>query len=102
MANESRLQAALKDSPPVRSPVRGAASPVWSPDRPQRQRFVQAAQTVSLEIDGDVAVAKRPERTHEVVGDRRVERAGHFLAGNLESRDRVVMAHAKHAEASLA
>ena len=47
-------------------------------------------------IPGDRSVtwliAERPQRAHEALGDRRVERARHFVAGDLEPRERVVMA----------
>src|SRR6478735_5144408 len=93
--------AARKTSAQAASAVRTARGDVVS-DLPQAQCVVQAAETISAEVDGHVRVTDRPELSIDELGNFRSERAGHLFAPELEPRNRVVMAHAADAEPEIA
>ena len=67
--------------------------------RTEADTFIQAAHPISLQIDRHVLIADRAKLRDDAVAQRRLERARHLVAANLETRERVVMAHAADAEA---
>src|SRR4029079_17392755 len=93
--------AARNTSAKAASAVRTARGDVVS-DLPQAQCVVEAAETVSAQIDGHVRVADRPELAIDDTGKLRIECARHLLAPQFEPRNRVVMADAADAEPEIA
>ena len=77
-------------------------APAHAIRRAEPQRFVQAAETIAAQIDGDVLVAERPQLAIDRVGDVGLERPGNLVTSELDPGDRVVMADPEHTEPEIA